>query len=126
MDILIICASRTGIGATEMSQHPAIAVDAKPPSPKSEAPKRRGGRPKLASKSRRPSLRSGQGPPKGRLWQFLLQLLNDDQYSPSVIRWEDKENGVFCFVHGQRVAEMWGKLKGNGNMNYEKMTRTVR
>ncbi|XP_034245812.1 ETS-related transcription factor Elf-3-like isoform X3 [Thrips palmi] len=96
----------------------------------SEAPpRRRGGRQKRSTNpnsGRRPNGRARQAAPAGRLWQFLLRLLNDAQYSPAVIRWEDKENGVFCFVHGHRVAEMWGQHKGNQAMNYEKMTRTMR
>ncbi|XP_034245694.1 ETS-related transcription factor Elf-1-like [Thrips palmi] len=95
----------------------------------SEAPpRRRGGRQKRSTNpnsGRRPNGRARQAAPAGRLWQFLLRLLNDAQYSPAVIRWEDKENGVFCFVHGHRVAEMWGQHKGNQAMNYEKMTRTM-
>lgn len=92
--------------------------------------RRMGGRPKSLHKKAPPARRrsgaSGQPPLKGRLWQFLLRLLLDPKHNPSIIRWEDDREGVFAFVDGQKVAKLWGEQKLNCQMNYEKMSRTMR
>lgn len=85
----------------------------------------RGGRKKQTSPPARRRDKGGRERPKGRLWQFLVRLLHSES-NPALIRWEDEASGVFCFADPQAVARMWGELKQNANMNYEKMSRTMR
>ncbi|CAL8086372.1 unnamed protein product [Calicophoron daubneyi] len=65
---------------------------------------------------------------KLRLWEFILCLLQIPELGDS-IRWTDKSSGTFEFVEdkGTRtVAELWGLAKNNGNMNYDKLSRSLR
>ena len=60
------------------------------------------------------------------LWEFIRDLLLDPATNPSLIRWEDEENGVFRIVNSKRVSELWGAKKSNPGMNYEKLSRAMR
>ncbi|KAL0273270.1 UNVERIFIED_CONTAM: hypothetical protein PYX00_005981 [Menopon gallinae] len=62
----------------------------------------------------------------GRLWEFIRDLLLDPQHCPSVICWENYDDGVFRFVKSEKVAKIWGDRKGNEKMNYEKLSRAMR
>ena len=53
-------------------------------------------------------------------------MLNDDMYNPSIIKWENRKEGVFRFVNSQIVANKWGERKKNPKMTYEKMSRAMR
>ena len=69
--------------------------------------------------------RSGQS--KGNhLWEFIRDLLKDSTLNPTLLRWEDKESGVFRFVQSEAVAKMWGRKKNNPGMTYEKLSRAMR
>ncbi|KAK3932212.1 ETS homologous factor [Frankliniella fusca] len=117
---------------------PHMITGMSPPSPSTAAspatPSRRGGRPRRPAGAPTPvrtRRRNGSGeatPGKGRLWQFILELLLDpDNQYESIIRWEDKQDGVFSFVDGHKAAELWGKRKHREKeMTYEKMSRTMR
>ncbi|XP_068714806.1 ETS-related transcription factor Elf-4-like isoform X2 [Montipora foliosa] len=59
------------------------------------------------------------------LWEFLLELLADDTCK-SIICWEKKECGVFKLIDQHEVAKRWGKLKQNKDMNYSKLSRSLR
>jgi len=41
-----------------------------------------------------------------QLWQFLLEILHDDRYSPSIIEWVRRDDGVFRLVRPRSVAEL--------------------
>lgn len=62
----------------------------------------------------------------GRLWEFIRNLLLNPTYCPSLIKWENYEEGVFRFVRTEKVAELWGSRKCNGKMTYEKLSRALR
>ncbi|EEB10740.1 epithelium specific ets factor 3, ese3, putative [Pediculus humanus corporis] len=62
----------------------------------------------------------------GRLWEFIRDLLLDPKHCPSVICWENHDDGVFRFVKSEKVAKIWGDRKGNEKMNYEKLSRAMR
>nr|CAD7257313.1 unnamed protein product [Timema shepardi] len=62
----------------------------------------------------------------GRLWEFIRDLLLNQEYCPSLICWEDYEQGMFRFVHSEGVAKLWGTIKENPRMNYEKLSRAMR
>jgi len=62
-----------------------------------------------------------------QLWQFLLEILNDNEYSPSIIEWVRRDEGVFRFVNPRSVAELWGKRRRHdGPMTYEHLARAIR
>lgn len=66
------------------------------------------------------------GRSKGKLWEFVLNLLLDGETNPSIIKWEDRTNGVFRIVKSDQVAKKWGVRKSNPSMTYEKMSRAMR
>lgn len=90
-------------------------------SKKSGSGKRPPGRPPgVKSKKEKPEKKTG------RLWEFIRDLLLDPQHCPSVICWENHDDGVFRFVKSEKVAKIWGDRKGNEKMNYEKLSRAMR
>lgn len=60
------------------------------------------------------------------LWEFIRDLLKDPKSNPHLLRWEEKETGVFRFVQSEAVAQMWGRKKNNPGMTYEKLSRAMR
>ncbi|WAR02626.1 EHF-like protein [Mya arenaria] len=60
------------------------------------------------------------------IWEFLCDLLHDPHYNPALVRWEDRETGVFRLVKSRQIATIWGMQKGNESMNYEKFSRAMR
>ncbi|CAG5124002.1 unnamed protein product [Candidula unifasciata] len=59
------------------------------------------------------------------LWEFVRDLLRDPKTNPKLLKWEDKENGVFRFVQSEKVAQLWGEKKNNPLMTYEKLSRAM-
>lgn len=62
----------------------------------------------------------------GRLWEFIRDLLLNHDYCPSLICWENYDEGMFRFVRSEKVAKLWGTLKDNPKMTYEKLSRAMR
>lgn len=65
---------------------------------------------------------------KIRLYQFLLDLLQNGDMSDS-IWWVDQDKGIFQFStkHKEALASHWGIQKGNRKkMTYQKMARALR
>ncbi|PIK53327.1 hypothetical protein BSL78_09806 [Apostichopus japonicus] len=60
------------------------------------------------------------------LWEFIRDLLKNKTTCPRIIRWENRQEGVFRFVNSEAVAGLWGTKKNNPNMNYEKLSRAMR
>lgn len=58
--------------------------------------------------------------------EFLRNLLLDPKFCPSIIKWEDHSEGKFRFVKPDEVAKLWGTLKQNDNMTFEKFSRAMR
>ncbi|XP_054257105.1 ETS homologous factor-like [Macrosteles quadrilineatus] len=90
-------------------------VNEPPPPPE----KRRPGRPRGTRRKKKPEK-------LGRLWEFIRDLLLNPLYNPSLICWENYDEGTFRFVHSDRVAKLWGSKKDNIDMNYEKLSRAMR
>lgn len=78
-------------------------------------------KPKNGSKRRPSSTAKGN-----HLWEFVRDLLKDSRFNPSLLKWEDKDQGVFKFVQSEAVAQMWGRKKNNPGMTYEKLSRAMR
>jgi len=63
------------------------------------------------------------------LWEFLKELLqqvDEGCADASVIRWLDRQRGVFKIEDSVRVAKLWGKRKNKPKMNYDKLSRSIR
>ena len=61
-----------------------------------------------------------------KLWQFLLDKLDNHEYNPAIITWLNEEHGIFLIVEPEQLAKLWGVLTKNDIMNYDKMSRTLR
>lgn len=68
---------------------------------------------------------NGRIPECRLLWDYVYQLLCDDQYQ-EYIRWEDEDSLVFRVVNPNGLARLWGNHKNRENMTYEKMSRALR
>lgn len=62
--------------------------------------------------------------PGSQLYQFLLQLL-DHQEHENIIKWIEKQNGVFQIVNKEKLAELWGRQKQR-KTSYESLSRALR
>eukprot|EP00091_Calanus_sinicus_P012339 TRINITY_DN27883_c0_g1_i1.p2 TRINITY_DN27883_c0_g1~~TRINITY_DN27883_c0_g1_i1.p2 ORF type:complete len:123 (+),score=36.55 TRINITY_DN27883_c0_g1_i1:210-578(+) len=62
----------------------------------------------------------------GKLWEFVRDLLQIEKYNPSVIRWENVEEGEFRIVDSVMVSQLWARVRGNRKMNFEKLSRAMR
>ncbi|KAK8754396.1 hypothetical protein OTU49_016028 [Cherax quadricarinatus] len=90
--------------------------------PRPEPPKKRGpGRPRKPENELKKKKKK-----TGRLWEFIRNLLLDPATCPSLVRWENPEEGMFRFVQAEKVAQKWGDRKQNKDMNYEKLSRAMR
>ncbi|CAI2349866.1 unnamed protein product [Caenorhabditis sp. 36 PRJEB53466] len=59
------------------------------------------------------------------LWQFLLELLQQDQ-NGDIIEWTRGAEGEFRLIDAEAVARKWGQRKAKPNMNYDKLSRALR
>lgn len=61
-----------------------------------------------------------------KITQWIVSLLRDPIYNPSVITWQDEAQGVFSIRDINKLASIWGEVKNNPEMNYEKLSRAMR
>ncbi|EFP10702.1 CRE-LIN-1 protein, partial [Caenorhabditis remanei] len=59
------------------------------------------------------------------LWQFLLELLQQEQ-SGDIIEWTRGADGEFRLIDAEAVARKWGQRKAKPHMNYDKLSRALR
>jgi hypothetical protein len=52
--------------------------------------------------------------------------LNDPRYSPTIIEWIRRDDGVFRFVEPRQVALLWGQKRHRTGMTYENLSRAMR
>jgi len=63
---------------------------------------------------------------KQKISQWIVSLLRNPETNPSVITWEDEPKGKFRVTDSVKYAQLWGVIKRNPNMNYEKLSRAMR
>uniref|UniRef100_A0A5S6QU90 ETS domain-containing protein n=1 Tax=Trichuris muris TaxID=70415 RepID=A0A5S6QU90_TRIMR len=61
-----------------------------------------------------------------KLWEFIRDTLRNPETCPSIVRWENREEGVFRIVESEKMAQLWGLKKNNSRMTYEKLSRAMR
>ena len=64
----------------------------------------------------------GKGPI--RLWQFILELLLDEEQTD--VEWTGQDRFEFRLRGKENVAKLWGESKNKPTMNYEKLSRGLR
>ncbi|XP_067856093.1 ETS homologous factor-like [Heptranchias perlo] len=60
------------------------------------------------------------------LWEFILNILQNPDGNPGLLKWEDRMEGTFRFLRSEAVAQLWGQKKNNSTMTYEKLSRAMR
>ena len=61
-----------------------------------------------------------------KITQWIVSLLRDPRHNPSVITWHCERDGVFVIRDTERYARLWGEVKHNTKMTYEKLSRAMR
>ena len=56
-----------------------------------------------------------------KITHWLLKVLQSPKHNPRVMRWEDEENGVFRIMNHIELGRMWGLVKANPDMDFEKL-----
>lgn len=91
--------------------------------------KRKRGRPRKLSKESKDCLesRKSKHSPRGtHLWEFIRDILIHPELNEGLMKWEDRQEGVFKFLRSEAVAQLWGQKKKNSSMTYEKLSRAMR
>jgi len=60
------------------------------------------------------------------LWEFLLEVLDDERHVPHLLYWVERSKGIFKIEKSQEVAKLWGRRKQRSHMTYEHMSRAMR
>uniref|UniRef100_A0A7E4UZW5 DNA-binding protein D-ETS-4 n=1 Tax=Panagrellus redivivus TaxID=6233 RepID=A0A7E4UZW5_PANRE len=60
------------------------------------------------------------------LWHFIRELLDQPKQYSSCVRWVDREEGTFKIESSHHLARFWGQRKNRSQMNYDKLSRSLR
>jgi len=60
------------------------------------------------------------------LWHFIRELLDRPKEYSSCVRWVDREEGTFKIESSHHLARFWGQRKNRAQMNYDKLSRSLR
>ncbi|CAI4223728.1 unnamed protein product [Auanema sp. JU1783] len=60
------------------------------------------------------------------LWHFIRELLDHPKQYGSCVRWVDREQGTFKIESSHHLARFWGQRKNRSQMNYDKLSRSLR
>uniref|UniRef100_A0AC34QBQ7 Uncharacterized protein n=1 Tax=Panagrolaimus sp. JU765 TaxID=591449 RepID=A0AC34QBQ7_9BILA len=60
------------------------------------------------------------------LWHFIRELLDQPKQYSSCVRWVDREEGTFKIESSHHLARFWGQRKNRAQMNYDKLSRSLR
>ncbi|XP_020638208.1 ETS-related transcription factor Elf-3 [Pogona vitticeps] len=96
---------------------------------KEDLKKRKRGRPRKVSKDNRDCLetKKSKHSPRGiHLWEFIRDILIHPEMNEGLLKWEDRQEGIFKFLRSEAVAQLWGQKKKNSSMTYEKLSRAMR
>jgi len=77
-------------------------------------------------KSHRPTPQRRAPGTSQKITQWIVSLLRDPRHNPSVITWHCERDGVFVIRDTERYARLWGEVKHNTKMTYEKLSRAMR
>ncbi|XP_036926481.1 ETS-related transcription factor Elf-3 [Sturnira hondurensis] len=91
--------------------------------------KRKRGRPRKLSRESResPDSKKSKHAPRGtHLWEFIRDILIHPELNEGLMKWENRQEGVFKFLRSEAVAQLWGQKKKNSSMTYEKLSRAMR
>jgi len=61
-----------------------------------------------------------------KITQWILTLLRNPEFNPSIIAWKDEKEGIFHINDTDSFARLWGAHKKNDKMTYEKLSRSMR
>lgn len=62
-----------------------------------------------------------------KVWEFLMDLLEDPERNSKIIRWENQDEGIFRIVDKDTVALRWGQRNfKTKTLPYEHFARTLR
>merc|ERR1719310_751493 len=81
---------------------------------------------KPKSHSHRPTPQRRAPGTSQKITQWIVSLLRDPRHNPSVITWHSERDGVFVIRDTERYARLWGEVKHNTKMTYEKLSRAMR
>jgi len=60
------------------------------------------------------------------LWHFIRELLDQPKEYSSCVRWVDRSEGTFKIESSHNLARYWGLRKNRSQMNYDKLSRSLR
>uniref|UniRef100_A0A158R5L7 DNA-binding protein D-ETS-4 n=1 Tax=Syphacia muris TaxID=451379 RepID=A0A158R5L7_9BILA len=60
------------------------------------------------------------------LWHFIRELLDQPKEYSSCVRWVDRKEGTFKIESSHHLARFWGQRKNRAQMNYDKLSRSLR
>uniref|UniRef100_A0A1I7RVG9 ETS domain-containing protein n=1 Tax=Bursaphelenchus xylophilus TaxID=6326 RepID=A0A1I7RVG9_BURXY len=60
------------------------------------------------------------------LWHFIKELLENPKEYSGCVRWVDREDGTFKIESSLQLARYWGIRKNRSQMNYDKLSRSLR
>ncbi|KAF4018748.1 hypothetical protein G4228_009959 [Cervus hanglu yarkandensis] len=120
-----------GAGAPSPGSSDASTADGFPDYKKGDLKhgKRKRGRPRKLSKESRECLegkKSKHAPRGTHLWEFIRDILIHPELNEGLMKWENRQEGVFKFLRSEAVAQLWGQKKKNSSMTYEKLSRAMR
>uniref|UniRef100_A0AC35U045 ETS domain-containing protein n=1 Tax=Rhabditophanes sp. KR3021 TaxID=114890 RepID=A0AC35U045_9BILA len=60
------------------------------------------------------------------LWHFIRELLDQPLKYSTCVRWVDRSEGTFKIESSHHLAKFWGLRKNRTQMNYDKLSRSLR
>ena len=62
-----------------------------------------------------------------KLHEFIVRLLSNPDYNPSIIKWVNEEKGIFKLVNKNEIVKMWG-MRGTKTkfIKYDHFARDIR
>ncbi|XP_063853536.1 ETS homologous factor-like [Scylla paramamosain] len=70
-----------------------------------------------------PSRKRSRGP---KSWEYVVRMLADERFNPSLISWVNKADFTFKFNKPADIARMWGQRANKPNLSYDNFARGLR